>query len=70
VNANYAYQSLEPTERELVNVLLHRYGDGTVYQPKGASVDAFLSCRHLGFISDDGFITRQGRVLIATHGQS
>ncbi len=55
----------EPT-KELLRLLNNRYGDGTVYLPSGESAALYYSCIEHGYISEDGFITRQGREL-ATH---
>lgn len=56
-----------PSEKELVRVLACRYGDGTVYLPKGMPGMLFLACQGLGLISADGFITRTGRELVARY---
>lgn len=56
-----------PSETELVRVLAHRYGDGMVYLLKGTSRVLFVTCQQFGLISDDGYITRQGRELAARH---
>ena len=60
-------QMSSPSERELVRVLACRYGDGTVYLPKGMPGMLFLACQDLGLISADGFITRAGRELVARY---
>ena len=52
----------EPTKK-LLRLLNSRYGDGTVYVPSGESPALYYSCMERGYISEDGFITRQGREL-------
>ena len=61
------HQMSSPGERELVRVLAYRYGDGTVYLPKGMPGMLFLACQELGLICADGFITRTGRELVARY---
>lgn len=54
-----------PTDLELVRVLQHRYGDGTVYLPRAGARPVLHFCMQLGLVSDEGFITRKGRELLA-----
>ena len=61
------HQMSSSSERELVRVLACRYGDGTVYLPKGMPGMPFFACQELGLISADGFITRAGRELAARY---
>jgi hypothetical protein len=61
------HQCSGPNETELARVLARRYGDGTVYLRNGASWVVYRACQRLGLISADGFITRQGRELVASY---
>ena len=57
-----------PNDLELARVLQHRYGDGTVYLPRTGTRPVLRLCIQLGLISDEGFITRKGRELVARCG--
>jgi hypothetical protein len=59
------HQLSSPSESELIRVLACRYGDGTVYLPRGTPRRLLLVCQELDFINTDGFITRAGRELVA-----
>lgn len=50
---------------EIARMLAYRYGDGTVYLPQGSSRQLYHAGMLLGYISEDGFITRRGRELLA-----
>lgn len=56
-------------EARIVALLRHHYGDGGVYVPEGgARRRVFLEASRLGFINEDGYLTRKGRELLAQHG--
>ena len=57
-----------PNDLELARVLQHRYGDGTVYLPGAGGMPVLRFCMQLGLVSDEGFITRKGRELLARCG--
>lgn len=60
----------DPSEKELVEVLEHHFGDGIVYVPKEGGSAArrnFVRAVELGYISEDGYLTRKGRALVARH---
>ena len=47
-------------------LLENRYGDGGVYVPRaGPGRDAFEAARRRGLVSNDGFLTREGRQHLA-----
>ena len=55
-----------PHDLAIARVIAHHYGDGGVYLPR---IDNRRATLHRaianGFVSDDGFITRKGRHLLA-----
>lgn len=67
MNTHPHHQMSSLNTTELVRVLACRYGDGTVYLPKGIPRTLFLTCQQLGLISAEGFITRAGRELVARY---
>lgn len=54
-----------PTEQAIARLLSCRYGDGGVYLPRGTRHHAVSAAIAGGFLSEDGFVTRKGRDLIA-----
>ena len=55
-------------EHRVAGLLANRYGDGTLYLSQvGASALLDLAIQG-GFVSDEGFVTRKGRVLLARTG--
>lgn len=52
---------------EIARILVYHYGDGTVYLPQGNSRQLYHAGMLLGYISEDGFLTRRGRELLALH---
>ncbi len=60
---------LEPVtinEQTIARVIARHYGDGGVYMPRDAErVDAMQQAISNGFVSEDGFLTRKGRRLLA-----
>jgi hypothetical protein len=59
-----------PTEVECAKVVARHYGDGTVYLPAGTPWALFYVCIQRGLISDEGFVTRKGRELLAHYTPS
>ena len=55
-------------EAALVQLLDHRYGDGLVYLRDQAERSIYKTAVKLGLINVDGYVTPQGRTLIARHG--
>ncbi len=60
---------LEPvtiSEQTIARAIARHYGDGGVYMPDDAErVDAMKQAVTNGFVSEDGFVTRKGRRLLA-----
>lgn len=52
-------------DSQIARLLACRYGDGTVYLPSGAPRDLIKTSIALGYLSRDGFITREGRLFLA-----
>lgn len=52
-------------EVRIARLLARRYGDGTVYLPSGVPRKLLETSIELGYVSRDGFITREGRMLVA-----
>jgi hypothetical protein len=53
-------------EHAVARLLAHHYGDGGVYIPRhNSGSEALQVAVASGFVSDDGFITRKGRTLLA-----
>ena len=53
-------------ERAIAQVLACHYGDGGVYVPRAAwQRDTLRVAIDAGFVSRDGFLTREGRRLLA-----
>ncbi|MDQ3564669.1 MAG: hypothetical protein M3436_11175 [Pseudomonadota bacterium] len=61
------HRSVMASEIALAKILGHHYGDGTVYVPRGTPRALYRSCLRQGFISEDGFVTRRGRKLLARY---
>lgn len=67
MNAKLSTPTNRPPETQLVNLLAHHYGDGTVYLPVGTPREVFYTCLREGLLTDDGVVTRKGRELLARH---
>ncbi len=52
-------------ESAIAKLLDHRYGDGIVYAPRHTSRDLLQAAIAGGFVSEEGFVTRKGRALLA-----
>ena len=67
MNALSARLHVESTPAELAQLLSHRFGDGTIYLPAGVPRQVFSLATHLGYISEDGYLTRKGRDLLSRY---
>jgi hypothetical protein len=53
-------------EMTIARTIACRYGDGGVYLPREREPTAALAlAMRAGFVSEDGFVTRKGRSLLA-----
>ena len=55
-------------ENAIAKLLNQRYGDGIVYAPRERERDVMQAAIAGGFVSDEGFVTRKGRALLARAG--
>ena len=53
----------------IVKLLAHRYGDGLVYLRGAEERKLYARAVGLGLITRDGYVTREGRALIANYGE-
>jgi len=53
------------SESDIVKILSNRFGDGVVYMSKNMPKRVYNLAVKRGFISQEGYITRKGRVLLA-----
>ncbi len=53
------------TESAIAQLLNHRYGDGVVYVPRDHSELLLHKAIAAGFVSEEGYVTRKGRALLA-----
>jgi len=53
------------TESDIVKILNNRFGDGVVYLSKNMPRRVYNLAVKRGFISQDGYVTRKGRTLLA-----
>lgn len=58
---------LPTVESEFVKLLRHHYGDGIVYLLNGGAKRLYALAVKEGYVSDDGYLTRKGRSLLARH---
>ena len=65
MNANGLDQDLE---HRVAGLLSNRYGDGTLYLSNASERGLLDMAIQGGFVSDEGFVTRKGRALLARTG--
>jgi hypothetical protein len=59
-------EPVTPGEQAIAQVIAHHYGDGGVYVPRDLErFDAMQQAIANGFLSEEGFVTRKGRRLLA-----
>jgi hypothetical protein len=54
-------------ESQVANLLQHRFGDGLVYLPKNQPHTLYQLAVSGGYVDQEGYLTRKGRVLLARH---
>jgi len=54
-------------ESQLAAVLEYRYGDGQIYLPRHAPRNLLSEAVQRGFVDAEGYLTRQGRMFLASH---
>lgn len=52
------------SEDEIAHALQHRYGDGDLCLPEGTPAWLVATAIRLGYLSEDGYLTRKGRQLL------
>lgn len=55
-------------EIRLAGLLANRYGDGTLYLARNGERSLLDLAIQRGFVSEEGFVTRKGRALLARTG--
>jgi hypothetical protein len=55
-------------ERQVAGLLANRYGDGTLYLARTGERGLLNIAIQRGFVSEEGFVTRKGRALLARTG--
>ena len=55
----------ESSEARIAAVLHYRYGDGLVHLPKSRYMRLYLQARERGYIDGHGYLTHEGRALLA-----
>ncbi len=55
-------------DEDVLELLGHRYADGLVYFGDSAEHTVFERAVHLGLVSRDGYLTPEGRAIVARHG--
>lgn len=51
----------------IAELLARHYGDGIVYLPSGAGLALYNTAKQEGFINEEGYLSRKGRLLLARH---
>jgi hypothetical protein len=67
MNASIARRRVEPVAAEVAQLLSHRFGDGTIYLPAGVPRRVFSLATRLGYISEEGYLTRKGKDLLVEY---
>ncbi|MGE0373578.1 MAG: hypothetical protein AB7N24_23735 [Dehalococcoidia bacterium] len=55
-------------ERQLAGLLANRFGDGTLYLARAGHRGLLDIAIRRGLVSEEGFVTRKGRALLARSG--
>ena len=63
----HIFTQQNPSDAQLVSILDHNYGDGVVYIPENTPWNLYSFARKLGYISEEGYVTRKGRKLLISY---
>ncbi len=55
---------------EMTELLAHHYGDGIVYLPAGEESSLYSIAVENGFINEEGYLTRKGRIFLAQNAEA
>ncbi len=61
------FSQAQPREPQLAELLSHHYGDGFVYLVSAGLETWYKLAVEKGYVSDDGYLTRKGRALLASY---
>ena len=53
----------------MLELIKNHYGDGSIYLPDGAPVELLEMAKEHGYVTKEGYLTRQGRKLLTLHRQ-
>ena len=67
LNAVLLTDGLDLEERQMVELLECRYGDGMVYLPRTRPRQLLSIAENGGFIDAEGYLTRKGRILLTRY---
>lgn len=65
MNVQQWLEETRVTETEIVRLLNNRFGDGVVYLSRNMPRRLYQLAMKKGLISEEGYITRKGRTLLA-----
>lgn len=69
-NAISSENSTQVEEFEMVELLAHHFGDGIVYLPAGEQNSLYSVAVENEYISEEGYLTRKGRIFLAQYSDS
>lgn len=67
VTRSIPFSQVEQPGPQLAEVLSHHYGDGFVYLVSAGLEAWYKLAVEKGYVSDDGYLTRKGRALLASY---
>ena len=67
LNAVLSTDGLDMEERQMVELLECRYGNGMVYLPRTRPRQLLSIAENGGFINAEGYLTRKGRIFLARY---
>ncbi len=51
----------------MLELLTNHYGDGSVYLPEGVSNQFLEMAKMIGYVNEEGYLTRMGRKLVTQY---